>query len=53
MGVAQADSKNPYFNQECGPTFRVIGEAQILCFAGLYTCASDGPPCDQVRASVF
>ena len=21
------------FNQECGPTFCVIGEAQILCFA--------------------
>ena len=36
-----------------GPTLRVIGEAQILCFAGLYTGGSDGPTRDQVRASFF
>ena len=46
-----AESKNPYSNQEHGLTFRVIGKAQILCFAWFYTCWSDGPPCDQVRAS--
>ena len=39
------------FNQECGPTFCVIGEAQILCFAWLYTGASNVPPRDQVEAS--
>ena len=33
-------SKNPYSNQERGPTFRVIAEAQFLCFAGLYTGAA-------------
>ena len=44
-------SKNPYSNQERGPTFRVIAEAQFLCFAGLYTGASDGPPRDQVEES--
>ena len=53
MGVAQAQSKNPYQNQEYGPTFSVIGGAQILCFAGLYTGASDRPPRDQVEASLF
>ena len=37
-GVAQAESKNPYLNKERGPTFRAIGEAQILSFAGLYEC---------------
>ena len=50
------ESKNPYSNQERGPTFRVIGEpgeAQILCFAGLYTGGSDGPPRDQVEARFF
>ena len=50
-GVAEAESKNPCSNQERRSTFRVIGEAQILCFAGLYTGASDGPPRDQVEAS--
>ena len=52
MGVAQAESKNPYSNQERGPTmtFSVIGKAENLGFAGLYT---DGPPRDQVRASCF
>ena len=53
IGVALAESKNPYLNQERGPTFRVIGEAQILCFAGLYTGGSDGPTRDQVKASLF
>ena len=52
-GVAQAESKNPYSNQERGPTFRVIGEAQNLCFAVLYTCGSDGPTRDQMKASSF
>ena len=51
MGVALAESKNAYSNQERGPTFCVICEAQILCFARLYTGASDGPPRDQVKAS--
>ena len=50
-GVAQAESKNPYLNQECGLMFRVIGEEQILCFARLYTSASDWSPHDQVEAS--
>ena len=49
--VAEAESKNPYLNQEHGPTFGVIGKAQILCFAWLYTGASDGPPRDQMEAS--
>ena len=40
-------------NQEQGPTFRVIGEAQILCFAGLYTGGSDGPTSVQVKASFY
>ena len=35
------------------PTFRVIGEAQILCFAVLYTGGSDGPTRDQVKAIFF
>ena len=30
-------------------TFRVIGEAQILCFAVLYTGGSNGPTRDQVK----
>ena len=33
--VHRQKSKIPYSNQECGPTFRVICEAQILCFAVL------------------
>ena len=52
-GGAYAESKNPYSNQERKPTFRVIGEAQSLCFAGLYTGGSDGPRRDQVRAIDF
>ena len=52
-GCIGAESKNSYSNQERGPTFRVIGEAQILCFAGLYTGGSDGQTRDQVRASFF
>ena len=36
-----------------GPTFRVIGDAQILCFAELYTCWSNGPTYDQVKASLL
>ena len=34
--VAQAESKNLYWNQKCGPIFLVTFKAQILCFAGLY-----------------
>ena len=52
-GVAQAESKNPYSNHERGPTFRLIGEEQFLCFAGLYTGGSNGPSRDQVEASFF
>ena len=33
QGCALAESKSPYSNQERGPAFRVIREAQILCFA--------------------
>ena len=51
MGVESAESQNSYSNQESGPTFRVISKAQFLCFARLYTNASDGQPRDQVRAS--
>ena len=36
-GVAQAERKIPFFNQERGPPSLAIGKAQILCFAGLYT----------------
>ena len=53
MGCAYAQSKNPYSNKERGPTFRVIGEAPIMCFAGFYTGGSDGPPRDQVRIRLF
>ena len=49
--VAKAKSKNPHSNQECGLTFRVIGEAQTLCFTRLYTSWSDGQTRDQVKAS--
>ena len=45
--------KKKWRNQKRGPTFRVISEIQILCFTVLYTCWSDGPIRDQVKASYF
>ena len=47
--VAQAESKNPYWNQECGPTFLVICKAQILCFAGLHAQLERRPTRDQMN----
>ena len=46
-GVAQAESRV----WSRGPTFCIIGEAQILCFAELHTGGSDGPTRDQVKAT--
>ena len=39
----------PYSNQERGTYISCYRQAQIFCFAGLYTGASDGPTSDQVR----
>ena len=36
-GCIGRKQENPYSNQKRGRTFRVIGKAQTLCFAGLYT----------------
>ena len=61
--IKMTESQNPYLNQKSGPPFRVIGEAQFLCFVwnssvtpGYISEAgptvTDGPTRDEMKTNI-